>query len=69
MITIADCKNVIKLEFFLGSKGDRRISLRKINLLINVLTLFRDALLKQIQLIEKENSRGQSPKKIRKPSR
>src|SRR5215813_13748199 len=58
IITIADCKNVIKLEFFLGSKAHRRISLRKINLLIGVLTRFREALVREIESIEKENSRG-----------
>lgn len=50
---LADCKRVIKLEFFLGTKQSRRIALRKINLLIDVLTRFRDALLKEIALIEK----------------
>ena len=53
-IMIADCKNVIKLEFFLGNKAARRIALAKINSLINILTLFRDALMKEIALIEKE---------------
>jgi hypothetical protein len=54
MVIIADCKSVIKLEFFLGNKRSRRISLAKINLLIDVLTRFRDALTKEIELIEKE---------------
>ena len=53
LLTIADCKRVIKLEFFLGTKQDRRIALRKINLLIDVLTQFRDALAKEIAMIEK----------------
>ena len=53
MLTLADCRGVIKLEFFLGTKQARRISLRKINLLIDVLTRFRDALIKEIALIEK----------------
>lgn len=53
-VIIADCKNVIKLEFFLGNKAARRIALSKINLLIKILTLFREALLKEIALIEKE---------------
>jgi hypothetical protein len=52
IVTIADCKRVIQLEFFLGSKRDRRISLAKIDLLISVLTKFRTALAKEIQLIE-----------------
>ncbi len=53
MLTIADCRRRIQLEFFLGTKRTRRISLAKINLLIKVLTSFRDALQKEISLIEK----------------
>ena len=45
LIILADCKNVIKLEFFLGDKSARRMSLAKVNLLIDVLTGFRDACL------------------------
>jgi hypothetical protein len=54
MVIIADCKRVIQLEFFLGSKKARLNSLAKINLLIDVLTRFRDALTQEIALIEKE---------------
>jgi len=53
MLTIADCKRVIQLEFFLGTRRYRRISLQKIDLLINILTRFRAALAKEITLIEK----------------
>jgi len=52
MVMIADCRRVVQLEFFLGSKRDRRISLAKIDLLIKVLTQFRTALAKEISLIE-----------------
>ena len=69
MLTIADCRRRIQLEFFLGTKQARRLSLQKINLLIDVLTKFRDALIKERDLIEKGDSRGQSPKKTRKTSR
>src|SRR5689334_9033901 len=58
LLTIADCKHRIELEFFLGTKQARRITLRKINLLIDVLTRFRDALQKEIALIEKEERHG-----------
>lgn len=58
MIVIADCKNVIKLEFFLGNKRARRGALAKINLLITILVNFRTALEQQIALIEKGNRRG-----------
>jgi len=52
MVIIADCKRVIQLEFYLGSKRDRRLSLAKINLLIKILMQFRRALTKEIKLIE-----------------
>ena len=58
MLTIADCRRRIQLDFFLGTKTARRISLKKINLLIDVLTRFRDALIKEQDLIEKGESRG-----------
>jgi hypothetical protein len=63
MLTLADCRRRVQLEFFLGTKRARRISLAKINLLIDVLTRFRAALLKEIELIEKFE---QGNKKTRK---
>ena len=56
MVILADCKRTVQLEFFLGSKRDRRISLAKIDLLIEVLTQFRTALAKEIRSIEEEKS-------------
>ena len=53
MITLADCRRRVQLEFFLGTKTSRRVSLKKINLLIDVLTSFRDALIKENELIGK----------------
>jgi hypothetical protein len=53
MVTIADCGRMIHLEFFLGTLRSRRQSLAKINLLIDILTRFRDALTKESDLIEK----------------
>ena len=58
MLTIADCRRRIQLEFFLGTKRTRRNSLRKINLLIDILTAFRDALVKEIALIEKAKAKS-----------
>ena len=52
MVLIADCKRVAELEFFLGTKRHRRISLAKIDLLIDILTQFRTALAKEIRSIE-----------------
>ena len=54
MLTIADCRGRVQLEFFLGTKTARRVSLTKINLLIDVLTRFRDALTKESELIEND---------------
>ncbi len=53
MIIIADCRRAIEFEFYLGSKQHRRRSLAKINLLIDILTAFRDALMREIAAIEK----------------
>ena len=53
MITLADCRRRIELEFFLGTARSRRQSLAKINLLIDIFTSFRDALVKEHDLIEK----------------
>lgn len=61
MVTIGDCRRAIQLEFFLGSKRDRRTSVAKIDLLIRVLTQFRAALVKEISLIE-----GESPARLKK---
>jgi len=57
LLTIADCKRIIRLEFPIGSRRARRESLAKINLLHNTITSFRDALIKEIELAEnfKEN--------------
>lgn len=52
-IYLADCEHQIFLEFFLGNKQARRNSLKKINLLIEILTAFRDALAREIALIDK----------------
>src|ERR1044072_46875 len=63
LLTLADCKRIIQYEFFVGTKEARRIALRKINLLIDVLTQFRDALQKEIALIEKGENRGNRARK------
>ena len=54
IVTIANCRRAVEFEFCIGNKRHRRISLAKINLLIKVLTAFREALLKEIALVEKE---------------
>src|SRR5918912_414848 len=51
MLTIADCRRRIQLEFFLGTVRARRESLRKLDLLLKVLGSFRNALLAEAQAI------------------
>ena len=61
MVTIADCRRRIQLEFFLGTRRARRESLRKLDLLLNVLNSFRKVLLAEAQLIteyERAEKRG-----------
>lgn len=53
MLTLADCRRRVQLEFFIGTKRARQRSLKKLDLLIDVLTRFRAALLKEIELLEK----------------
>jgi hypothetical protein len=52
-LILADCYKRVEFEFCLGNRSHRRRSLAKINLLIKVLTAFRDTLAKEIALIEK----------------
>ncbi len=58
MLTIADCRRSIQLEFFLGNALVRRQSLAKIDLLLHVLNGFRSALFKEAQLITACERRG-----------
>jgi len=51
MLTIADCRRRIQLEFFLGTVRARRESLRKLDLLLSVLGSFRNALLTEARAI------------------
>ncbi len=53
MLTIADCRRAVQLEFFLGTRRARQLSLAKIDLLIKILTSFRNALAKEIAALEK----------------
>lgn len=69
MVTIADCRRRIQLEFFLGTVSARRESLRKIDLLLKVLSSFRKVLLAEAQLIteyERAEKRSKPTKKTKK---
>jgi hypothetical protein len=51
MLTIADCRRRVQLEFFLGTVRARRESLRKLDLLLKVLNSFRARLLAEAHAI------------------
>jgi hypothetical protein len=51
-LRIADCVNVINLEFEVGSAELRENSLFKINTLLNALHRFRDGLVAEAELFE-----------------
>src|SRR5688500_9712171 len=66
MLTIADCRRRIQLEFFLGTVRARRESLRKLDLLLKVLGSFRNALIAEAQAIteyERTAKRTKTPKR------
>ena len=66
MLTIADCRRRIQLEFFLGTVRARRESLRKLDLLLNVLGSFRKALLAEAHVIT-EFERAAKRKSLKPP--
>ena len=53
VLTLADCKRMIELEFPLTSARMRRQSLAKVDLLADVISRFRDAVHAEAELIEK----------------
>jgi hypothetical protein len=60
MLTLADCRRRIQLEFFLGTLRARRASLAKIDLLIKQLEQFRTALRTEAGLIEQYEAKQKS---------
>ena len=65
MITLADCRRCIELEFFLGTALARRQSLAKIDLLLEILSRFQQALKIEAQFMEdyERKPKGHSPKR------
>ena len=63
MLTMADCRRRIQLEFFLGTLRTRRESLRKIDLLIKHFEQFRTALRTEAGLIEQYEEKKTKPRK------
>jgi hypothetical protein len=67
MLTIADCRRRIQLEFFLGTIRARQESLRKLDLLIKHLEQFRIALRREAGLIETYEAKQKSkPRQMKK---
>ena len=60
MLTMADCRRRIQLEFFLGTIRARRESLKKIDLLIKHLEQFRTALKAEANLIHQYEAKEKS---------
>ena len=58
MLTIADCRRSIQLEFFLGNAMFRRQSLAKIDLLLKILNGFRTALFREASLLSENERKG-----------
>ena len=70
MLTMADCRRRIQLEFFLGTLRTRRESLRKIDLLMNQLEQFRTVLRTEAGLIEQYEAKQKvKPQKSKKASK
>lgn len=62
LLIVADCDRRIMLEFSLGNARARKKSRAKIQRFVNVVTGFRDALIREIELIDKvEKSKRSSP--------
>jgi hypothetical protein len=67
MLTLADCRRRIDLEFVLSTALKRRQSLAKIDLLLEVLTKFRAALAAEAQMIaEREQEKKNEAAKKRR---
>ena len=67
MLTLADCRRSVEFEFFLGNARSRRQSLAKVDRLLRVLTGFREALVREVGLIdafESEAKKGRLVKVI-----
>ena len=53
ILTLADCKRIVEIEFPLGNVQLQKQSWKKLNLIVETLTEFQDALKKELELIQK----------------
>ena len=65
MITLADCRRKVDLEFFLSTAPQRKRSLAKIDLLLEVLAGFRAALAAEAELIADVNGPARQRKQTK----
>jgi len=63
MLTIADCKRSVQLEFFLGTKRARKQSFAKLKLLLTTIQDFQNALITEAELIERVEKSKKGSKK------
>lgn len=54
VLTVADCKRIIELEFSLASPRVRKQSLAKIDLLADIVNRFREAIHNEAALIDQQ---------------
>lgn len=57
VLTLADCKRMVELEFPLTSPRMRKQSLAKVDLLARVVNRFRDAVHAEAQLIDQQTEK------------
>jgi hypothetical protein len=57
MLHLADCHRLVEIEFFMGTARARRLSLQKIDKIVQTISQFREALHNECQLIESGNGR------------
>jgi hypothetical protein len=57
VLTVADCKRMVELEFPLTSPRMRKQSLAKLDLLAHVINRFRDAVHNEAKLIDRQSDK------------
>ena len=57
VLTLADCKRMVELEFPLTSPRMRKQSLQKLDLLAEIVKRFRDAIRNEAQLIDQRKTK------------
>jgi hypothetical protein len=66
LVTLADCRRSVQLEFPLANFHLRRTSIRKAELLADTFAKFRDALKQEAELISKKKGQGSGSRRSNK---